>query len=231
MSGSFFAALRDAAGADWRRYVEHLFVRGLADGTLPEAAFRHYLAQDYLFLIDFARAYGLAAYKAAGLDEIRDGRRGAQGHRRGGDGAARRLLRRMGHGRRRPGGDRAGRRHPRLYLLRAGARNGRRPARPAGRPCALHPGLRRDRRPPRRRPGHRDGGQSLHPLDRDLCRRGVPDRGRQGGRGARRPGGAPRRGSAVRRAGRDLPHRDPARGRVLADGPGRPPEAARRGGA
>ena len=67
----FFAGLREAAGAEWRRYVEHPFVRGLGDGTLPEAAFRHYLVQDYLFLIQFARAYGLAAYKADTLAEIR----------------------------------------------------------------------------------------------------------------------------------------------------------------
>ena len=67
----FFAGLRDAAGDDWREYVEHPFVQGLGDGTLPEAAFRHYLIQDYLFLIQFARAYGLAAYKADTLAEIR----------------------------------------------------------------------------------------------------------------------------------------------------------------
>ena len=66
-----FAALREAAGDDWREYVEHPFVQGLGDGTLPEAAFRHYLVQDYLFLIQFARAYGLAAYKADTLAEIR----------------------------------------------------------------------------------------------------------------------------------------------------------------
>jgi len=66
-----FAALREAAGNDWRAYVEHPFVQGLGDGTLPEAAFRHYLVQDYLFLIQFARAYGLAAYKADTLAEIR----------------------------------------------------------------------------------------------------------------------------------------------------------------
>ena len=67
----FFAGLREAAGDDWRKYVEHPFVQELGDGTLPEAAFRHYLVQDYLFLIQFARAYGLAAYKADTLAEIR----------------------------------------------------------------------------------------------------------------------------------------------------------------
>ena len=68
----FFTALREAAGDDWRAYVDHPFVQGLGDGTLPEAAFRHYLVQDYLFLIQFARAYGLAAYKADTLAEIRE---------------------------------------------------------------------------------------------------------------------------------------------------------------
>ena len=34
-------------------------------------SFRHYLGQDYLFLIHFARAYGLAAYKADDLEDIR----------------------------------------------------------------------------------------------------------------------------------------------------------------
>ena len=67
----FFAALREAVADDWQCYVEHPFVQGLGDGTLPEAAFRHYLVQDYLFLIQFARAYGLAAYKADSLAEIR----------------------------------------------------------------------------------------------------------------------------------------------------------------
>lgn len=70
--GCLFARLRSACADDWRRYVEHAFVCGLADGSLPEAAFRHYLGQDYLFLIHFARAWGLAAYKSARLEEIRE---------------------------------------------------------------------------------------------------------------------------------------------------------------
>jgi thiaminase (transcriptional activator TenA) len=44
----------------------------LADGTLPDAAFLTYLVQDYLFLIEFARAYALAVYKAPRLDDMRD---------------------------------------------------------------------------------------------------------------------------------------------------------------
>jgi len=67
-----FARLRGAAGEDWRRYTQHDFVRQLARGTLPEASFRRYLGQDYLFLIHFARAYALAIYKSASLAEMRE---------------------------------------------------------------------------------------------------------------------------------------------------------------
>jgi len=70
MSG-LFGTLRDACADEWRAYTEHAFVKGMADGTLAEPCFRHYLGQDYLFLIHFARAYGLAAYKADTLDDIR----------------------------------------------------------------------------------------------------------------------------------------------------------------
>ena len=66
-----FARLRDSCAAEWSEYTGHEFVRRLADGTLPEECFRHYLAQDYLFLIHFARAYALAAYKSDRLEDIR----------------------------------------------------------------------------------------------------------------------------------------------------------------
>lgn len=55
----------------WSAYVDHAFVRGMGDGTLPQACFRHYLVQDYLFLIHFARAYALAIYKGRDLREMR----------------------------------------------------------------------------------------------------------------------------------------------------------------
>lgn len=66
-----FARLRAAAAIDWRRYVDHGFVRRLGAGTLAERSFRHYLGQDYRFLIHFARAWGLAVYKSENLAEMR----------------------------------------------------------------------------------------------------------------------------------------------------------------
>ena len=79
---SFFERLKAEASAEWRAYTEHPFTDGMADGSLAEAAFRHYLVQDFLFLIEFARAYALSVYKsptlvdmseeAAGLSAILD---------------------------------------------------------------------------------------------------------------------------------------------------------------
>lgn len=69
---SFFERLKTEASAEWRAYTEHRFTDGLADGSLPEAAFRHYLVQDYLFLIEFARAYALAVYKSPRLADMRE---------------------------------------------------------------------------------------------------------------------------------------------------------------
>ena len=68
----FFERLKDAASAEWRAYTEHPFTNALADGSLAEAAFRHYLVQDYLFLIEFARAYALSVYKSATLADMRE---------------------------------------------------------------------------------------------------------------------------------------------------------------
>lgn len=70
-ANTLFARLRDSCEEDWLAYVEHPFVQGIQDGSLPEACFRHYLVQDYLFLIHFARAYSLAAYKSETLADLR----------------------------------------------------------------------------------------------------------------------------------------------------------------
>jgi thiaminase/transcriptional activator TenA len=68
----FYEWLKGEAAAEWRAYVEHPFTAAMADGSLPQPAFRHYLVQDYLFLIEFARAYALAVYKAPQLSDMRE---------------------------------------------------------------------------------------------------------------------------------------------------------------
>lgn len=68
---SLFQRLKDDCQQDWQSYVDHEFVRGMGEGNLPESAFKDYLIQDYLFLIQFARAYALAIYKGRSLQEMR----------------------------------------------------------------------------------------------------------------------------------------------------------------
>ncbi len=69
--GSALARLIRANEADWHAFTHHRFVEGLGDGSLPEAAFRFYLVQDYRFLVHFARAWALAAFKSDDLDDIK----------------------------------------------------------------------------------------------------------------------------------------------------------------
>lgn len=74
--GYRFSDLTAACHNDWRHYIEHDFVRRLGAATLDQKAFRHYLQQDYLFLIHFARAYALAAYKSRTLSDLRHAQAG-----------------------------------------------------------------------------------------------------------------------------------------------------------
>ncbi|QSW99662.1 thiaminase II [Haloterrigena alkaliphila] len=48
----------------WAAQREHPFVRELAAGTLDEAAFQHWLKQDYRYLLDYARVFSIAGTKA-----------------------------------------------------------------------------------------------------------------------------------------------------------------------
>ena len=67
---SFTHAIRIKAQPIWDRELKHPFVRGLADGTLSFDRFRFYLAQDYLFLVEYCRVFALAAAKARDLQTI-----------------------------------------------------------------------------------------------------------------------------------------------------------------
>ncbi len=68
---TFFDRLKDQNADVWQAYTHHEFVEGMQKGSLSEEAFKFYLKQDYVFLIHFARAYALAAYKADNLEDMR----------------------------------------------------------------------------------------------------------------------------------------------------------------
>ena len=54
----------------WHDYIFHPFVARLADGTLPEAMFKNYMVQDYLYLTHFARTYSLAGFKSQRIEDV-----------------------------------------------------------------------------------------------------------------------------------------------------------------
>ncbi|TVY34379.1 putative hydroxymethylpyrimidine/phosphomethylpyrimidine kinase [Lachnellula subtilissima] len=54
----------------WREHTHHDFVASLANGSLPVDSFKYYLIQDYLYLVQFARANALAGYKAKTMEDI-----------------------------------------------------------------------------------------------------------------------------------------------------------------
>lgn len=71
-----FDYLVSSCQQDWQDYIQHEFVRGLGDGSLSPESFKHYLKQDYLFLIQFTRAWGLAVYKSDNFEDMRYGQAG-----------------------------------------------------------------------------------------------------------------------------------------------------------
>ena len=59
--------LRTQADPVWQAQHDHPFVRGIGDGTLDPARFGHWLRQDYLFLVEYARLAGAAVLRAPDL--------------------------------------------------------------------------------------------------------------------------------------------------------------------
>jgi thiaminase/transcriptional activator TenA len=52
------------------RILAHPFLAGLTDGSLPRECFRHYVVQDALYLVDYARALALVGAKAPDEEAI-----------------------------------------------------------------------------------------------------------------------------------------------------------------
>ncbi|MFT5699494.1 MAG: thiaminase/transcriptional activator TenA [Desulforhopalus sp.] len=66
-----FNQLKARCEKEWEAYCHHEFITGIGDGSLPQECFRHYLMQDYIFLIHFSRAWALAVYKSENLTDMR----------------------------------------------------------------------------------------------------------------------------------------------------------------
>ena len=57
-------ALHQAAAPVWEKCLNHPFVTGIGDGSLPVEKFRYFMLQDYLYLFDYARVFALGVVKA-----------------------------------------------------------------------------------------------------------------------------------------------------------------------
>ena len=67
----FTTSLEEVARPLWEAQLAHPFVRGIADGTLDEEAFRRWLRQDWLYLKEYARLLAWAVAKADTLQAMR----------------------------------------------------------------------------------------------------------------------------------------------------------------
>jgi thiaminase/transcriptional activator TenA len=50
--------------------LDHPFVTGVGDGSLPVEKFKYYVAQDYIYLIDYSRVLALASARAPDLETM-----------------------------------------------------------------------------------------------------------------------------------------------------------------
>jgi thiaminase (transcriptional activator TenA) len=69
--GKVFNLLKENNIKNWLLYTKHEFVNKLSLDILKEESFFNYLIQDYLFLIQFSKAWSLAVLKADNLEEMK----------------------------------------------------------------------------------------------------------------------------------------------------------------
>jgi len=69
--GQVFNLLKEKNLKNWLLYTKHDFVNLLSSDTLKEKYFLNYLIQDYLFLIQFSKAWSLAILKSDTLEEMK----------------------------------------------------------------------------------------------------------------------------------------------------------------
>ena len=69
--GKIFSILKEDNLSNWNSYIKHDFVIKLTSSSLNKKIFLNYLIQDYLFLIQFSKAWSLAIVKSDTLDEMK----------------------------------------------------------------------------------------------------------------------------------------------------------------
>mgnify|MGYP006094196589 FL=1 len=69
--GKMFSILKEDNLSNWNSYIKHDFVIKLTSNSLNKKIFLNYLIQDYLFLIQFSKAWSLAIVKSDTLDEMK----------------------------------------------------------------------------------------------------------------------------------------------------------------
>ena len=69
--GNTFNLLKENHKDNWLLYTKHEFINKLINDTLKEEKFLNYLIQDYLFLIQFSKAWSLAILKSDNLEEMK----------------------------------------------------------------------------------------------------------------------------------------------------------------
>ena len=61
---------RERSAGIWDAIMAHPFVRGMGSGELSADKFELYLRQDYVYLIEFARVFGLASARSETLSDM-----------------------------------------------------------------------------------------------------------------------------------------------------------------
>ena len=69
--GNIFNLLKENHKDNWLLYTKHEFINKLSNDILKEEKFLNYLIQDYLFLIQFSKAWSLAILKSDNLEEMK----------------------------------------------------------------------------------------------------------------------------------------------------------------
>jgi len=67
MSVQFTDRLWQRVKPIWEAYLEHPFVKGIGEGTLDKEKFKHYMKQDYVYLIEYSRVFAIGSAKAPDL--------------------------------------------------------------------------------------------------------------------------------------------------------------------